>query len=234
MYRTGPALSAAGCPLASANNYSPVPILGSPRGSDPVPALDPDLNLTVRSHVATTASLTLVDIDGDTDPDAPQLDKLVRPPRLPTFAAAYQVYDWDAVCTAAGCRGTVLTQPEVTLLALATAPREIIYPPGRQADIFAGLYVALVLHAEETRLTLSFTRDDSPAVGYVLHLEELCVDPSLLQLYQTLDQAGRASLPGVRFADPLGIARASSIVVAIRDTGSFMDPRSRKDWWKGY
>ena len=26
---------------------------------------------------------------------------------------------------------------------------------------------------------------------------------------------------------------ADDLVVAIRDTGTFMDPRSRKDWWQG-
>jgi hypothetical protein len=36
------------------------------------------------------------------------------------------------------------------------------------------------------------------------------------------------------FADQ-GIGRAitTELGVAIRDTGSFMDPRSREDWWRG-
>jgi hypothetical protein len=40
-------------------------------------------------------------------------------------------------------------------------------------------------------------------------------------------------LPALRGSQALGRARDASIGVAIRDTGSFMDPRSRKDWWQG-
>jgi hypothetical protein len=29
------------------------------------------------------------------------------------------------------------------------------------------------------------------------------------------------------------VAVGSEIQVAVRDTGSFMDPRSRNDWWQG-
>jgi hypothetical protein len=31
----------------------------------------------------------------------------------------------------------------------------------------------------------------------------------------------------------LGRAAGSTVGVAIRDNGMFMDPRSRKDWWRG-
>jgi hypothetical protein len=233
-----PSLSANGCPLASSNQYAATPLMGAPRRSNPVPVLDADLNLALRSFVTTTRPLALVDIGGDTDPDPPQLAHLFRPPRLPTFAAAYQVYDWNWAClgktAGQGCRGRLLAEPEVTLVSMTTTPGEAIYPPGRRADILAGLYIALVLYADETRLTFTYTRDDSPANGYLIHLEELCVDPSLLRLYRSLDQAGRTALPGLRLTDPIGTARLLPLRVAVRDAGSFMDPRSRKDWWQGY
>lgn len=31
----------------------------------------------------------------------------------------------------------------------------------------------------------------------------------------------------------IGTAIGNELGVAIRDTGSLMDPRSRKDWWQG-
>jgi hypothetical protein len=31
---------------------------------------------------------------------------------------------------------------------------------------------------------------------------------------------------------PLGTSRSDTVLLAMRDKGSFMDPRSRKDWWQ--
>jgi hypothetical protein len=59
------------------------------------------------------------------------------------------------------------------------------------------------------------------------------VDPNLLALYRQADAAGRASLPALRNGQPLGTASGGQVLVAIRDCGSFLDPRSRKDWWQG-
>ena len=43
---------------------------------------------------------------------------------------------------------------------------------------------------------------------------------------------GRDELPALRRSDTIGTALSSSVMVAVRDTGSFMDPRSGKDWWQ--
>ena len=67
--------------------------------------------------------------------------------------------------------------------------------------------------------------------GYTVHLVGVCTEPSLLALYRQLDRDGRGSLPALRGDQPLGRARGAEIQVSIRDTGSFMDPRVRKDWW---
>jgi len=39
-------------------------------------------------------------------------------------------------------------------------------------------------------------------------------------------------LPALRNNQALGQALGFEIKVAIRDAGSFMDPRSQKDWWR--
>lgn len=232
--------SVEGCPADSTYQYDPVPILGAPRPALPAPVDDPDLNLAMRGWVATEGVKGLISIGGDTHDDAPQLAHLFRPPRLATFYALYQVHDWNwsGVCAQSaeepGCRGAPLTNPEVTLVGLETTPGEPLYLPSRQQDILNGNYHALVLYAERTRLTLAYTRDDSIVHGYVLHLENLCVDANLLALYEQLHQAGRHQLPGLRLDVPLGTSRGPSVLLAIRDEGSFLDPRSRKDWWKGY
>ena len=67
--------------------------------------------------------------------------------------------------------------------------------------------------------------------GYTLHIEGLQVEPRLLALYRACDAAGRGHLPALRTEQAFGRARDSFVSVAIRDSGTFLDPRSRKDWW---
>ncbi len=142
--------------------------------------------------------------------------------RLPGFGQGYQVYDWDWNCAGGlGCRSRLLDHVEATLLTLDTAPGEEIGIPHRNAQIYDGGYKALVLYAEETRLTLGYTREDSVANGYVVHIENVCVDPNLLALYRSSNAAGRGSLPALRNEEKLGVAQLGAILVAVRDRGVF-------------
>jgi hypothetical protein len=92
----------------------------------------------------------------------------------------------------------------------------------------------LVLYAESNRITLGYTREDSVANGYAVHLENVCVDPNLLALYQSSNATGRAFLPALREDEVLGTAGSGQVLVAVRDRGVFFDPRSRLDWWQGF
>jgi hypothetical protein len=190
----------------------------------------PDINLAVRGYTPTVASLKLVDL-GDTDPSGPQLDGLYATPRLPAFKAAYRVYDWDWVNQH---RGDPIDDWDVTMLEMAAIPGETIHVPGRDDGQIAPGYKALVLYASPTRLTLKYTSEDTMATGFGLHLENICVDENLLALYTALNNDGRHSLPAVRTGQAIGRASRDRIGVAVRDTGSFMDPRSHYDWWRGY
>lgn len=226
----GESPTAQNCPTASSNHYETLQP-NHPHKHDRPPTLDPDLNVNMRGYVRTTALLGLVAIDGPTDEDAPQLAYLFHPQRVPSFHANYQINDWDWGCCPWGKVGQPIKQPEVTMVEMATTPGEALYPARRHKRI-GGDYVALVLYAEKYGITFTYTREDSPAVGYLVHIESLCVDPTLLALYQQTNSAGRAELPTLRNEDSIGIAASDSIQVAVRDTGSFMDPRSGKDWWQ--
>jgi hypothetical protein len=227
----GEATDVNACPLTSTNQYGSTSILGSPRDSDRPPVFDPDLNLLVRGYQKTMASLELIAINGPTDGDAPQLAHLFRPVRVPSFSAAHQVYDWNWACCPGGEIGDPILEPEVTLVEMVSTPGEMLYPPRRDANIEHD-FVAMVLYAETFRITLTYTRDDSPAQGYLLHIDNFCVDPNLLALYQAMNSQGRTQLPALRRSDPIGTAHSHAFLVAVRDTGSFMDPRSAKDWWQ--
>jgi hypothetical protein len=188
-----------------------------------------DLNLALRGYELTNAFKGLVDIGGGGDPSAPQLPGLFADDRTGTFSNVYQVYDWDWGCN---CRGGLLTNWDVTLAGLATTPGETIHVPDSGRSIGSG-YEVLVLYASTERIALKYTRDDNVILGYTLHIGNVCVDPNLLALYQESNSTGRGQLPALRSGQAPGRARGAEIGVAIRDNGTFMDPRSRNDWWRG-
>lgn len=220
-----------GCPATSTNQYTAIPI-GGPAADRP-DSRHGDLNLALRGYVPFDAALNLVDINGPADGDAPQLAAVVDG-RAPVFTGTYRVRDWNWGCGGDGCRGDELQDVEVSLLAMQTTPGETLRIPARGAEIYGGGFQALVVYADPQRLTLVYTREDTVANGYSVHLEDLCVDPNLLAAYQAGNAGGRGSLPGLHNGEAVGTARYGQVLVAIRDRGAFADPRSRKDWWRGY
>jgi hypothetical protein len=237
-----------GCPVISSETYSTLSV--NPPPTDRPAAQHADLNLALRSYIGTTGYLGLVDISGPTDSNAPQLYNLFGDKRTGVFTSLSQVYDWN---WATNSRGAPITDPAVTLARLAMAVGEAVHVPGSgytigtpslipapgtaflKTDLLAaaGGYEVLVLYAATNRITLKYTRDDNVIHGYTLHVEDVCVEPRLLALYQQMNTAGRANLPALRAGQSFGTARTTSIGAAIRDSGSFMEPRSRKDWWQG-
>jgi hypothetical protein len=197
---------------------------------DPPPEDHPDLNLSMRGYEVTSAYLGLVHYDeDDPDPNAPQLYTLFADHRVPAFTTVYQVYDWNWPDNE---RGSLLSDWDVTLAGMGVAPGEILYFPDSGYNIGNG-YEALVLYATEERITLKYTREDNVVEGYTIHVEDICVEPSLLALYRERNDAGRGSLPALRGGQPIGRARGYEFGVALRDWGDFLDPRSDKDWWQG-
>ncbi len=188
-----------------------------------------DLNLALRGHQPVTAHVGPVDYSGGADPNAPRLAGLFWDSRFPAFSSVYQVHDWNSGCN---CRGPLIAYPAVTLAGLTVTPGETIHVPDSGYTIGNG-YEVLVLHASPDRITLKYSRDDNVVNGYTLHLEDICVEPSLLALYQTWNSSGRGQLPALRPGQAFGRARGDEIGLAIRDNGTFMDPRSPKDWWQG-
>lgn len=209
-------------------SYQTLPVAGP--ATDRPAAEHPDINLAVRGYTPTTAALRLVEYGGDGDSLAPQLDALFGDRRVPAFTSAFRVYKWDWNCN---CRGEPNDSWPVTLLGMRVAPGEVIRTPDSGYDIGGG-HDALVLYAAPGRLTLKYTREDNVVSGYTVHLENVCVEPRLLSLYRSANAAGRDRLPALRGGQPLGRALGNEIKAAVRDTGTFLDPRSRKDWWKAH
>jgi hypothetical protein len=199
-----------------------------------------DINFALRGYSLTSGTKGLVVINGATDGGAPQLDSLFASDRYPGIKNNYRGNHWNWPPGGAqphGSRGGPITDPGVTVVGLLVTPGETIHVPDSGYQISgppSATYNALVLYAEATRITLKYTSEDSVVAGYTIHLDNVCVDPSLLALYQTLNAGGRDFLPALRHGQAVGRAQSDELIVVIRDTGAFMDPRSCKDWWKGY
>jgi hypothetical protein len=127
---------------------------------------------------------------------------------------------------------------------MGTTPGEPLYVPASGYNIGDGFEV-IVLFADEDTITLHYTREDTAAIGYTIHVDRICTDPNLLMLYAALDDAGGAryvytppsarpytyNLPTLAAGQSFGTARGNEIVVGIVDTGTFQDPRSCNEWW---
>ena len=189
----------------------------------------PELSIATRGLALTQGTLGLVDYAGEFDPAAPQLYGLFSDNRTPGFTNVYQVNTWDATC---GCRGGPVTEYPISLIGMTTSPGEIIHAP-RSSYYIGNDFQSFVIYADAERIALNYTREGNPIRGYTIYIEGLAVDSSLIALYQQAHSAGRNELPALQAWQGIGHAKTNEIKVAVRDAGAFMDPRSRKDWWRG-
>ncbi len=194
------------------------------------PAKHVDMNLLARSWRKVSATKGLVTINGPTDyKPPPSLHTLFMDNRVPGFSNTYQVQNWDWGCN---CFKGHITSPQVTLAGMVVKAGEVLRAPHSGYHIGGGK-TAMVLYAGQGAITLKYTREDDVVKGYTVHLAGICVEPSLQALYNSSPAAGRKQLPALASKEPLGRAAGGEIRVSIRDTGAWMDPRSKKDWWQG-
>lgn len=208
------------------SNYGILSVTGSPQKGDP--ETDENMNLGYRGYEPANAALKLVTLGPVWDKKAPQLPGMFADQRTARISRAYQRYRWDSDCD---CPKDTYSPWDATVIGLAVKPGEKIFTPDSGYDIGGG-YEYQVMYAGDSGITLYIGRDDDYH-GYVVHIEDVCVDPDLLKLYRKLHKAGREELPALRGHQAFGRALSSEIKVAVRDTGHFLDPRSRNDWWQG-
>lgn len=222
--------------------------------------LHADKNIELRGYTDVTgqAGFTPGYISyGQDDNRGPQLGYLYNP-NTPSIPAAnqlrfYQVNGWSwATSPSPGTPTGPLTQNwPITALGLPTTESQLIYLPRTgQSNPIAPGYHALVMYADSNGVAVKYTGEDSVNPnGYTLHIRGLVPDPNLLTRYnQNNDPGGPRyifmggqfanpayyyNLPYLAAGQPIGRAAGSRIIVAVVDTGSFMDPRSCHEWWIG-
>jgi hypothetical protein len=139
--------------------------------------------------------------------------------------ATYAIHDWD---WASNSKGRLIDDGSAVLVGIKTTPGEPVFIPFKGQDIFQGRYYATLLYASEDSLTFVYTRRGNVVEGYTVHYLGLQVDPNLLKLFR---ESKGDKLPGLTHDVPVGVA-TDELIVAVRDRGTFLDARSRLDWWR--
>ncbi len=205
-----------------------------------------DKNIELRGYTPNTdASLVreLVNYGSGDSTQPPQLATLFSPYQVPPFADFHQIHHWSwADSPAPGTRGDPITgiHYPVTAVALTLPSNEPLHVPISGYDIGGGAEV-IVTFADKDTLTLHYTREDSSSIGYTVHIDNICTDPNLLALYNTLDDesGSRYKYPSLSYELPVlpagklfGTTSTGDMVISIVDTGAFMDTRSCDEWWQ--
>ncbi len=205
---------------ASANSYALMPIEG--QREIRLAAEHGDLNLKLRDPQPAKLETKLVDISGaGIDSSAPRLSRVLKP----DIVATYLVHDWNWGCN---CKGALIQDGRAVLVGIKTAPGDPIFIPPTPDNIYQGKSYATLLYADEDSLTFVYARTGNVVNGYTVHYLGLQTDPNLLKLFR---ESQGNNLPGLTLDTPVGLA-GSQLIVAIRDNGTFLDARSRLDWWK--
>lgn len=233
------------CATTSSHQYSSGPVFQYDLDNPVRPAYNhADKNIALRSYILNTdpnLRRQLVDYGPDDPTQPPQLATLFQPHRVPAFAGFYKVHQWQwAASPQPGTRSVPIDVPPTTAVSFALPPGEPLHVPLSGYDIGGGAEV-VVLFADADTITLHYTREDTAAVGYTIHIDRICTDPNLLALYNSLDApdgpryqfpSADYNLPALPAGKVFGTTGNEALVVAIVDTGTFQDPRSCDEWWQ--
>jgi hypothetical protein len=229
----------AGCPVTSTATFDLISVQGGFYKNNALTDENSDFRLSILGYQENNQPRQLVEYGGPADATAPQLHGIFQPNRLAQFKAVHKRFDWMWDETAAppyGARGGVNNDWPVSVLDLAASKGEPVFVPERSVANSRLGTVAIVLYADAGQITLHYGDADRVDSGYTVYLAAFCVDPNLVALYRAQLLAGKRAtgqLPAIRNDEKVGAVKADVVTVAIRDSGPFLDPRSRKDWWQG-
>ena len=193
--------------------------------SYPNRAIHPDFNLDIRGFVKSshaTRSTIRPHPEEYVDPHVPDLTTILDHPLV--IKDVYRVFDWNWT---ANKKGDLL--PDSTLVSVSTLPNEPIHAPSIGYTL-GGVYKYLVIYADTNQVVINSTRNGDVTSGYTLHLKNLQVDNQLLTSYHQLESTGGKQLPAITAATVLGCASSQPLLLAIRDTGTFMPVTDPNDW----
>lgn len=192
---------------------------------------NPEIVLAMRGWGETTGEMDLVTYGyppGEPpDGKAPQLSTIVK--NGVSFSRLYKVHKYNYDTHQAS--PSYEDYSPVSLLGLSASNGQGVYTPQSGYVLTKDGHTAMLIYATNSTVTLNWIGDDNAIVGYSMHIDGFCVDPSLVALYRQLHSEGRHKMPVLRPGQRIGTANGE-VRVAVRDSGSWMDPRSKLDWWQ--
>jgi hypothetical protein len=197
---------------------------------------NPEFNLNVRTYDPLgSGRKQLVDEHDPRDYGLipPQLCTLVAGNQSPDIPNLYQIHEYDFGNNKP--RADYVSVPDLlpdysSLIGLSVMPGQNILVPNSGYNIGGGKQV-IVIYASSNQVFLKYAVQDDIQTGYGIHILGINTDPELLSAYNQANSQGRTSLPALGGGEIVGTAANSEILVSVRDSGSFMDPRWRRDWW---
>lgn len=200
------------------------------------PEQNPEYNLEKRGWENIDGKRERINFNHDIDTLLPQLNTLIEGNSNPAITSTSQVHEYDWANNKPD--GLIHRLEDIpsqydyfTVVGFQTSVGQNILAPKSGYNIGGG-NTAIVVYATSNQITLKYVLEDDSFTGpgYGVHLVNLNVNPQLLACYQQYQQAGRTELPALSAGEIIGTASGNEILVALRDTGSFMDPRWN-EWW---
>ncbi len=228
-------------PQAYSATDNPIPQQCAPVKRPGSVAEDTDVNLDARNKpkLVTDQPKTLVDVGGPTDDAAPQFSTLFGPTLEfnPKIADVYQLYLNDGKTL---IPYDISSNQGVTQIELKTD--NPVLAPALDYDLGGDIlhYAILYINEKTGTITLKGTPEDNAVRGYTIHITGLeKIDPEIVKKYnESNDLYNRTKLAAISCGYPVGTPKnqggikGKTFRIAIADTGTFIDPRTRKDWWK--
>lgn len=185
------------------------------------PSSNPDLNPELKGFHEVSESRDLFSVGEPIDRKAPKLQTILG--RRPGISSVY----------ALDTPSSHEAQWPVHLIGFQTNPGEPIRVPVSGRGLSGG-YEIVVIYAEEDVLTIKYTEHDNVVIGYTIQFQNIETDPQLLERYKATEecQNGIRVLPAYREGEIIGKAAGDVLIVAVRDTGAWMDPRWEDHWWQ--
>jgi hypothetical protein len=202
---------------------------------------NPEFNLKIRTYDGlSTGNLGLVSYNHPGDPQTtpPQLCTLLEGTQHPDVSSLNQIHEYNwANNTPSSSYVTIAEKRNdpsfdyASLVGFSPAMSgQNVLVPNSGYDIGGGKQV-MVLYASPNQITLRYAvQDDLSSAGYGIHILGINVNQDLLNQYNSANSQGRSSLPALEGGEIIGTANGE-VLVSVRDSGDFLDPRWENDWW---
>lgn len=227
-------LASFSCPTTSNQTYESIRPDTPAHRKISNPENNPEVNINLRGWGEVNEAKELINYGGDTDPNPPPSFGSVFSGRWPKIVKTYIIYEWNWENNRSNIGKPASPAWPVHLIGLDATSGEPLLGLKAGRSIF-GDYSLMVLYASENSITFTHSTGDLAPPnddGYPIYFVDICVDPNLLAKYRSDNAGGRQVLPAIKPGQIFGYAKDTDVKVAIRDTGTFMDPRAKKDWWQ--